>query len=389
MNSFSSTPYTSNISTTSSSLSELISVVSKDPDFSSISDEIILKQNLFSTFKQLPLEKQAEIALRAFLIVQSKLKSVEVQLNKLKKESEEKYLKTEAIYNHMIDKLNDANCNKKLEIQKLENEIEVLKSNKMVSELEEKVKKYKGQISLLDKKLKDYENEKDEKNNDYNSLQKNHEIIKKDHKTLKIKLEKEENEKREINEENKKMRAMIVKLEENIKQLEKEIKVNKYKVNASSINMNTNESNIKISLEHLLCEKNEKENKTDETNLTSSICKEDNENPLKKIVIKQIYNVPLSYSKQKDPLLNQLVNDDSDSSFTNEQPPEPQVPAEQEIKTFDSFPSNEFSSNNSFGIDSQFKMYSHLYDYSNSNNFDSSKIKSKNFEDFDSNTLKL
>ena len=389
MNSFSSTPYTSNISTTSSSLSELISVVSKDPDFSSISDEIILKQNLFSTFKQLPLEKQAEIALRAFLIVQSKLKSVEVQLNKLKKESEEKYLKTEAIYNHMIDKLNDANCNKKLEIQKLENEIEVLKSNKMVSELEEKVKKYKGQISLLDKKLKDYENEKDEKNNDYNSLQKNYEIIKKDHKTLKIKLEKEENEKREINEENKKMKAMIAKLEENIKQLEKEIKVNKYKVNASSINMNTNESNIKISLEHLLCEKNEKENKTDETNLTSSICKEDNENPLKKIVIKQIYNVPLSYSKQKDPLLNQLVNDDSDSSFTNEQPPEPQVPAEQEIKTFDSFPSNEFSSNNSFGIDSQFKMYSHLYDYSNSNNFDSSKIKSKNFEDFDSNTLKL
>ena len=389
MNSFSSTPYTSNISTTSSSLSELISVVSKDPDFSSISDEIILKQNLFSTFKQLPLEKQAEIALRAFLIVQSKLKSVEVQLNKLKKESEEKYLKTEAIYNHMIDKLNDANCNKKLEIQKLENEIEVLKSNKMVSELEEKVKKYKGQISLLDKKLKDYENEKDEKNNDYNSLQKNHEIIKKDHKTLKIKLEKEENEKREINEENKKLKAMIAKLEENIKQLEKEIKVNKYKVNASSINMNTNESNIKISLEHLLCEKNEKENKTDETNLTSSICKEDNENPLKKIVIKQIYNVPLSYSKQKDPLLNQLVNDDSDSSFTNEQPPEPQVPAEQEIKTFDSFPSNEFSSNNSFGIDSQFKMYSHLYDYSNSNNFDSSKIKSKNFEDFDSNTLKL
>ena len=389
MNSFSSTPYTSNISTTSSSLSELISVVSKDPDFSSISDEIILKQNLFSTFKQLPLEKQAEIALRAFLIVQSKLKSVDVQLNKLKKESEEKYLKTEAIYNHMIDKLNDANCNKKLEIQKLENEIEVLKSNKMVSELEEKVKKYKGQISLLDKKLKDYENEKDEKNNDYNSLQKNHEIIKKDHKTLKIKLEKEENEKREINEENKKMKAMIAKLEENIKQLEKEIKVNKYKVNASSINMNTNESNIKISLEHLLCEKNEKENKTDETNLTSSICKEDNENPLKKIVIKQIYNVPLSYSKQKDPLLNQLVNDDSDSSFTNEQPPEPQVPAEQEIKTFDSFPSNEFSSNNSFGIDSQFKMYSHLYDYSNSNNFDSSKIKSKNFEDFDSNTLKL
>ena len=389
MNSFSSTPYTSNISTTSSSLSELISVVSKDPDFSSISDEIILKQNFFSTFKQLPLEKQAEIALRAFLIVQSKLKSVDVQLNKLKKESEEKYLKTEAIYNHMIDKLNDANCNKKLEIQKLENEIEVLKSNKMVSELEEKVKKYKGQISLLDKKLKDYENEKDEKNNDYNSLQKNYEIIKKDHKTLKIKLEKEENEKREINEENKKMRAMIVKLEENIKQLEKEIKVNKYKVNASSINMNTNESNIKISLEHLLCEKNEKENKTDETNLTSSICKEDNENPLKKIVIKQIYNVPLSYSKQKDPLLNQLVNDDSDSSFTNEQPPEPQVPAEQEIKTFDSFPSNEFSSNNSFGIDSQFKMYSHLYDYSNSNNFDSSKIKSKNFEDFDSNTLKL
>ena len=389
MNSFSSTPYTSNISTTSSSLSELISVVSKDPDFSSISDEIILKQNLFSTFKQLPLEKQAEIALRAFLIVQSKLKSVDVQLNKLKKESEEKYLKTEAIYNHMIDKLNDANCNKKLEIQKLENEIEVLKSNKMVSELEEKVKKYKGQISLLDKKLKDYENEKDEKNNDYNSLQKNYEIIKKDHKTLKIKLEKEENEKREINEENKKMKAMIAKLEENIKQLEKEIKVNKYKVNASSINMNTNESNIKISLEHLLCEKNEKENKTDETNLTSSICKEDNENPLKKIVIKQIYNVPLSYSKQKDPLLNQLVNDDSDSSFTNEQPPEPQVPAEQEIKTFDSFPSNEFSSNNSFGIDSQFKMYSHLYDYSNSNNFDSSKIKSKNFEDFDSNTLKL
>ena len=389
MNSFSSTPYTSNISTTSSSLSELISVVSKDPDFSSISDEIILKQNLFSTFKQLPLEKQAEIALRAFLIVQSKLKSVDVQLNKLKKESEEKYLKTEAIYNHMIDKLNDANCNKKLEIQKLENEIEVLKSNKMVSELEEKVKKYKGQISLLDKKLKDYENEKDEKNNDYNSLQKNYEIIKKDHKTLKIKLEKEENEKREINEENKKMKAIIVKLEENIKQLEKEIKVNKYKVNASSINMNTNESNIKISLEHLLCEKNEKENKTDETNLTSSICKEDNENPLKKIVIKQIYNVPLSYSKQKDPLLNQLVNDDSDSSFTNEQPPEPQVPAEQEIKTFDSFPSNEFSSNNSFGIDSQFKMYSHLYDYSNSNNFDSSKIKSKNFEDFDSNTLKL
>ena len=389
MNSFSSTPYTSNISTTSSSLSELISVVSKDPDFSSISDEIILKQNLLSTFKQLPLEKQAEIALRAFLIVQSKLKSVEVQLNKLKKESEEKYLKTEAIYNHMIDKLNDANCNKKLEIQKLENEIEVLKSNKMVSELEEKVKKYKGQISLLDKKLKDYENEKDEKNNDYNSLQKNHEIIKKDHKTLKIKLEKEENEKREINEENKKLKAMIAKLEENIKQLEKEIKVNKYKVNASSINMNTNESNIKISLEHLLCEKNEKENKTDETNLTSSICKEDNENPLKKIVIKQIYNVPLSYSKQKDPLLNQLVNDDSDSSFTNEQPPEPQVPAEQEIKTFDSFPSNEFSSNNSFGIDSQFKMYSHLYDYSNSNNFDSSKIKSKNFEDFDSNTLKL
>lgn len=389
MNSFSSTPYTSNISTTSSSLSELISVVSKDPDFSSISDEIILKQNLFSTFKQLPLEKQAEIALRAFLIVQSKLKSVDAQLNKLKKESEEKYLKTEAIYNHMIDKLNDANCNKKLEIQKLENEIEVLKSNKMVSELEEKVKKYKGQISLLDKKLKDYENEKDEKNNDYNSLQKNHEIIKKDHKTLKIKLEKEENEKREINEENKKMKAMIAKLEEKIKQLEKEIKVNKYKVNASSINMNTNESNIKISLEHLLCEKNEKENKTDETNLTSSICKEDNENPLKKIVIKQIYNVPLSYSKQKDPLLNQLVNDDSDSSFTNEQPPEPQVPAEQEIKTFDSFPSNEFSSNNSFGIDSQFKMYSHLYDYSNSNNFDSSKIKSKNFEDFDSNTLKL
>ena len=389
MNSFSSTPYTSNISTTSSSLSELISVVSKDPDFSSISDEIILKQNLFSTFKQLPLEKQAEIALRAFLIVQSKLKSVDAQLNKLKKESEEKYLKTEAIYNHMIDKLNDANCNKKLEIQKLENEIEVLKSNKMVSELEEKVKKYKGQISLLDKKLKDYENEKDEKNNDYNSLQKNYEIIKKDHKTLKIKLEKEENEKREINEENKKMKAMIVKLEENIKQLEKEIKVNKYKVNASSINMNTNESNIKISLEHLLCEKNEKENKTDEANLTSSICKEDNENPLKKIVIKQIYNVPLSYSKQKDPLLNQLVNDDSDSSFTNEQPPEPQVPAEQEIKTFDSFPSNEFSSNNSFGIDSQFKMYSHLYDYSNSNNFDSSKIKSKNFEDFDSNTLKL
>ena len=288
MNSFSSTPYTSNISTTSSSLSELISVVSKDPDFSSISDEIILKQNLFSTFKQLPLEKQAEIALRAFLIVQSKLKSVDVQLNKLKKESEEKYLKTEAIYNHMIDKLNDANCNKKLEIQKLENEIEVLKSNKMVSELEEKVKKYKGQISLLDKKLKDYENEKDEKNNDYNSLQKNYEIIKKDHKTLKIKLEKEENEKREINEENKKMKAMIAKLEENIKQLEKEIKVNKYKVNASSINMNTNESNIKISLEHLLCEKNEKENKTDETNLTSSICKEDNENPLKKIVIKQI-----------------------------------------------------------------------------------------------------
>ena len=77
MNSFSSTPYTSNISTTSSSLSELISVVSKDPDFSIISDEIILKQNLFSTFKQLPLEKQAEIALRAFLIVQSKLKSVD------------------------------------------------------------------------------------------------------------------------------------------------------------------------------------------------------------------------------------------------------------------------------------------------------------------------
>lgn len=389
MNSFSSTPYTSDVSTTSSSLSELISVVSKDPDFSIISDEIILKQNLFSTFKQLPLEKQAEIALRAFLIVQSKLKSVDVQLNKLKKESEEKYLKTEAIYNHMIDKLNDDNCNKKLEIQKLENEIEVLKSNKMVSELEEKVKKYKGKISLLDKQLKEYENEKEEKNNDYNSLKKNHEIIKKDYETLKIKLEKEEKEKREINEENKKMKAMNAKLEENIKQLEKEIKVNKYKVNASSINMNTNESNIKISLEHLLCEKNEKENKTDETNITSSICKEDNENPLKKIVIKQIYNVPLSYSKQKDPLLNQLVNDDSDSSFTNEQPPEPQVPAGQDIKTFDSFPSNEFSSNNSFGIDSQFKMYSHLYDYSNSNNFDSSKIKSKNFEDFDSNTLKL
>lgn len=387
MKSFSSTPYTSNISATSSSLSGIISIMSKDPDFSHISDEIILKQNLFSTFNQLPLEKQAEIALRAFLIVQSKLKSREVQLNQLKKDNEEKYLKLEEVYNHMIDKLNDDNCNKKLEIQKLENEIKVLKSNKIVSELEEKLKKYKGKISLFDKKLKEYE--KEDKNNDYNSLKKNNEMIKKENETLKIKLEKEEKEKQEINEENIKLKSMITKLEESIKQLEKGIKLNRYKLNTSSINMNTNESNNKITLGQLLSAKPEKDTKKDESKITSQMHKEDNENPMKKIVIKQIYNVPLSYSKTKDPLLDQLVNDDSDSSFTNEQPLDPQPPAEHEIKPFDSFPSNEYNTNNSFGIDSQFKMYSHLYDYSNSNEFDSSKIKSKKFEDFDSNTLKL
>ncbi len=70
---------------------DLIEMMIANKEFNDIVEDIIIKQNLFCDYNQLDVNKQLEIALKAFVIMQNKMKIDIEEYNNQMKESEEKY----------------------------------------------------------------------------------------------------------------------------------------------------------------------------------------------------------------------------------------------------------------------------------------------------------
>ena len=336
---------------------DLIDMMIANKDFNDIIEDIIMKQNLFCDYNQLDVNKQLEIALKAFVIMGNKVKIDIEEYNERMKESEEKYDRMEKMYNHMIDKLNDENEEKNIKIASLESDILTLKNTH--SENEEKIRKYKAKISMMDmrinellsdntqkdKHIKEIMNDKAQYDKTINELNKEIDTIKKERDKLTIEKENLEKE--------------LAQCETERKRLDDLVKVAHFTYTSN------NKNDAKISMADLLTNKEKEE----ESN----------------IVIKKIYPIPLSYHKSNPSPLNQLINDDSDDAYSIESNTSPPLQPTITLSSLPSYPSNEYSSSSSENNSHS----SHCDIPISLSSFDTSKIKSNTFSDFESNTLKL